>query len=405
MAAVPMTMNSSLTSSIGCGKRCPASSTSGICTRTLRATPGSPGRITRRCGGRSSERTTRCTPRSTSRASSCPCVEQASRALPSGQNIFQNRTLAVRKWSWNMFMPVFTRNPKEHAVFSSLDIVAVGGGSIGGTLIDILARTGVGSLTLIDPEDFAEENVGRHVLTGDSVGKSKVEELARHVARINPDCRVTALKERFDASLLSSRPDLVVSTADSFQAASLVNSYALREKIPAIFGGVWGEASVAEILYVLPGKTPCYECYGAFRRNVEIPQDTRRYTDPNYDETRIPGQAGLWANILMVAGLQFQVILGLVGLRDTLKYSGTVWLMNISDPNCPFQPLALTVGEVKKGCAVCDQGCLEELLRENLADNKGATDPSMFNPGEKMVDDNEESRKSLAEMARRGIFI
>ncbi len=123
-----------------------------------------------------------------------------------------------------------------------------------------MARTGVGSLTLIDPEDFAEENVGRHILTGDSVGKSKVEELSRHVARINPDCRVTALKERFDASLLSSRPDLIISTADSFQAASLVNSYALRENIPAVFGGVWGEASVAEILYVLPGKTPCYDC-------------------------------------------------------------------------------------------------------------------------------------------------
>src|SRR5207244_10396493 len=114
-----------------------------------------------------------------------------------------------------------------------LHIAAIGGGGIGGTLIDILARTGVGSLTLIDPEDFAEENVGRHVLTTDSVGKPKVEELSRQVARINPDCRVTALKERFDFSLISKRPDLIVSTADSFQAASLVNAYALHEKIPA----------------------------------------------------------------------------------------------------------------------------------------------------------------------------
>src|SRR5216684_4252859 len=256
-----------------------------------------------------------------------------------------------------MSMPVFARNPIEHAVFSSLHIAVVGGGSLGSEIINILARTGVGSLTLVDPEDFAEENVGRHVLTGDSVGKSKVEELSRHVARINPDCRVTALKERFDASLLSSRPDLIVSTADSFQASSLVNSYALRENIPAVFGGVWGEASVAEIVYVIPGKTPCYECYGAFRRNVEIPHDTRRYTDPNYDETRIPGQAGLWANILMVAGLQFQIILGLVGL-----------------------------------------------LRENLGDSQSPR-PFKFDHGEKMFEDTEDSRKALAEMAKKGIFI
>src|SRR2546425_1990910 len=347
---------------------------------------------------------TRCTLRSTSRASSCPCVEKASRALPSSPPTFQNRTLAVQKWNLNMSMPVFARNPKEHAVFSSLHIAVVGAGSIGGTLIDILGRTGVGSLTLIDPEDFAEENVGRHVLTSESVGKPKVEELARHVARINPDCQVTTYKEKFDVSLLAGRPDLIVSTADSFQAASLVNSYALHEKIPAVFGGVWGAASVAAIIYVIPGKTPCYECYGAFRRNVEIPHDTRRYTDPYYDETRIPGQAGLWANILMVAGLQFQVILGLVGLRDTLKYSGTVWLMNISDANCPFQPLALTVGEVKKGCAVCDQGYLEELLRGHLGDSESPR-PFKFDPGEKMFEDTEDSRKALAEMAKKGIFI
>ena len=63
------------------------------------------------------------------------------------------------------------------------------------------------------------------------------------------------------------------------------------------------------------------------------------------------------------------------------------------------------MGEVKKGCAVCDQECLEELLRENLGDDHGATDPSMFDPGEKMFEDTEESRKSLAEMAKKGIFI
>ena len=201
-----------------------------------------------------------------------------------------------------MSMPVFARNPKEHAVFSSLHIAAIGGGSIGGTLIDILARTGVGSLTLIDPEDFAEENVGRHVLTSESVGKPKVEELARHVARINPDCRVTTFKEKFDVSLLAGRPDLIVSTADSFQAASLVNGYALREKIPAVFGGVWGEASVAEITYVIPGKTPCYECYGAFRRNVRsrttpgatpIPITTK----PGFPGRRDCGPTSSWSRV------------------------------------------------------------------------------------------------------------
>ncbi len=288
-----------------------------------------------------------------------------------------------------MPLPVFARNPREHAVFSALHMAVVGAGSLGSALIDILARTGVGSLTLIDPEDFAEENIGRHVLTGDSVGKPKVEELRRHVLGINPECHVTAIQARFDVSLLA-KTNLIVSTADSFQAASLVNGYALRENVPAVFGGVWGEASVAEIVYVVPRKTPCYECYGAFRRNVVIPPDARRYTDPSFDDTRIPGQAGLWANILIAAGLGFQAILGLMGIRDTLRHPGNVWLMNISDPHCPFQPLALTVGEVKKGCAVCDPMSLEELLSQNLA---SCPDISQFDPRGEMRED--EGEKGL----------
>ncbi|HKS75084.1 MAG TPA: ThiF family adenylyltransferase [Terriglobales bacterium] len=297
-----------------------------------------------------------------------------------------------------MFMPVFARNPIEHGRFSSLDIAMVGAGSIGGALFDILVHTGAASFSVIDPEDFAAENVGRHVLTASSVAKPKVEELARHAQSINPDCKVRAIKEKFDPALLATPPDLIISTADSFQAASLVNGFALRHKIPAVFGGVWGEASVAEIMYVIPGKTPCYECYAGFRRHVEILKDERRYTDPNYDDTRIPGQAGLWANILMVAGLQFQVVLGLVGLRHTLRFPGNVWLMNISDPFCAFQPLALTVAEVKKGCAVCDKEQLEELRKESLLQAQEMPDMSEFNPGVEAVVDLDLRKREFAEM-------
>jgi len=188
----------------------------------------------------------------------------------------------------------------EHGRFSSLDIVMVGAGSIGGEILDILVRTGVGSLTVIDPEDFAAENVGRHVLTAASIGKQKVEELARHAHAINPDCKVRSIKAKFDPALLPTPPDLIISTADSFQAASLVNGYALRHKIPAVFGGVWGEASVAEIIYVIPGKTPCYECYAGFRRHVRsrrtsVDTPIQPLMTPGFRDRRGFGQTSSWS--------------------------------------------------------------------------------------------------------------
>jgi hypothetical protein len=286
-----------------------------------------------------------------------------------------------------MSLAVFARNPKEHAVFLRTHVAVVGLGTIGGGLVDMLARAGVGRLTLIDPDTFAAENVARHILDCRSIGEPKAHELAKHVSRINPECHVTALQEKFETCPV--RPDLIVSGADSFQCCSRVNSYALQVGIPAVFGGVWGEASVGEILYMVPGKTPCYECYAGFRQHVEIPSDARKYTDPTFDETRVPGQAGLWSNVLIVAGMQFQVVLGLLGLRDTIDRAHTVWLMNISDHASHLQPLAVTFAKVKTGCAVCsdDMSALEDLTHE------------------KTWEADEEMRKASAEMAKSGRFI
>ena len=126
-----------------------------------------------------------------------------------------------------------------------------------------------------------------------------------------------------------------MAATDSFACESAINDYSLRENVPAVYGGCWGEASVGEILYVVPGKTPCYECYAGFRRNeIEIPADSRKYTDPDFDSTKIPGQAGLWANILVITGVMFQVVLGLLDPESErtqlVDCEHTLFLVNVS---------------------------------------------------------------------------
>lgn len=142
-----------------------------------------------------------------------------------------------------------------------------------------------------------------------------------------------------------------------------------------MYGGCWGEASVGEILYVVPRRTPCFECYAGFRRKpAPLPVgDPRKYTDPNFDETRIPSQAGLWANILVITGVMFQVALGLLDpasdRRQLIDYEHTLFLVNVSQYDAPLQPLAVTFGKMKRGCAVCDEAKLKELgegLKEEL---------------------------------------
>jgi len=267
-------------------------------------------------------------------------------------------------------MRAFARNPREREVLSRKHIAIVGIGSLGSAIADMAVRAGTGTVTLIDPDRFAEENLARHVLDSGSLGEYKVVGMSRRLLAINSELKITALPEKFDG--IPERPDVVVAATDSYQCSSRINGYSLRENVPAVFAAVWGPAKVAEVLFVIPGKTPCYECFASFRKNEsEIPEDPRRYTDPDFDSTKVPGQEGLWCNVLVGAGIQFQIVLGLVGLRDCLDDEHTLWVMNISDYDSPLQPLAVTMGKVKKGCAACDAAKLGDLAGPQSDDLAG----------------------------------
>ena len=96
---------------------------------------------------------------------------------------------------------IFARNPEERNALSAKHIAIAGCGSIGGTVADIATRTGVGTLTLIDPDLVSPENIGRHVLTSSAIGQRKVDALASHLAAINPDIVIHKVSGTFSGEL------------------------------------------------------------------------------------------------------------------------------------------------------------------------------------------------------------
>lgn len=257
-------------------------------------------------------------------------------------------------------MKVFARNPRERDVLRAKHIAVVAVGSLGGAISEMSVRAGVEQITIVDDDRLSEPNLARHVLDSAYLDRYKVIGMTRRLLAINPELKITALWQKFHG--LPQRPDVVVATSDSYQCSSRVNAYALHENIPAIFASVWGPAKVAEAFFMVPGKTACYECFASFRKDEpEIPDDPRRYTDQDFDITKVAGQEGLWCNVLMAAGMQFQIVLGLFGLLDCIDYEYPLWLMNISDYASGLQPLAVTFGKVQKGCPVCDESMLSQL--------------------------------------------
>src|SRR3569832_2028871 len=98
-----------------------------------------------------------------------------------------------------------------------------------------LARSAIGSITMIDLDNVAESNVNRqiHALT-DTLGKAKVSALAERIAQINPLCRVTEVEDFITADNLeqtigSRRFDYIIDAIDDVRAKTALIAYC-REK-------------------------------------------------------------------------------------------------------------------------------------------------------------------------------
>ena len=73
-------------------------------------------------------------------------------------------------------------------------VAVFGLGGVGGYVVEALARSGIGALTLVDHDTVSTTNINRQILaTHDTIGRSKSDAAAMRVKAIHPDCVVHAL--------------------------------------------------------------------------------------------------------------------------------------------------------------------------------------------------------------------
>lgn len=90
--------------------------------------------------------------------------------------------------------------PEGMGRVAAMRVFVFGVGGVGGWCAEALARTGVGSLVLVDDDVVAPSNVNRQVMaTSATIGRPKVEVLAERLREINPDIAVEACQRRFCA--------------------------------------------------------------------------------------------------------------------------------------------------------------------------------------------------------------
>ncbi|MCW9012190.1 MAG: tRNA cyclic N6-threonylcarbamoyladenosine(37) synthase TcdA [Gammaproteobacteria bacterium] len=131
---------------------------------------------------------------------------------------------------------------KEAEILRQAHVCIIGIGGVGSWAVEALARSGIGSITLIDHDDIAASNINRqiHSLT-DTLDQSKVEVMAQRIRQINPDCQCHIIDDFItDTNLekyLKADYDYVIDAIDSIKFKCAIIYYCKRNKIPIITTG------------------------------------------------------------------------------------------------------------------------------------------------------------------------
>lgn len=145
----------------------------------------------------------------------------------------------------------------------------VGVGALGCPCADLLARAGVGKLTLIDRDLVDITNLHRQTLYTDADARSnrpKAIAAAERLRAVNPDIDIHPVVADFNANdaehmLKHERfgvPDILIDGADNFETRFILNDLSVKQTIPYIYAGAVGTKGMATVF--LPPDSPCLRC-------------------------------------------------------------------------------------------------------------------------------------------------
>jgi len=138
--------------------------------------------------------------------------------------------------------------------FRAAHVCVVGVGGVGSWIVEALARSAVGRLTLIDLDNVAESNINRQIQAlSTTVGMPKIEALKQRIVLINPYCEVELVEDFIDPDNIpqmigTDRFDYVVDAIDSVKAKAALIAYCSQHAIPLIvIGGAGGQLDPTKI--------------------------------------------------------------------------------------------------------------------------------------------------------------
>jgi len=219
-------------------------------------------------------------------------------------------------------------------------VAIVGCGATGSAVASLLARSGVGTLRIIDRDYVEPSNLHRQTLFDEADAAEslpKAVAAAKKIATFNS--QIVVEPEVADLTPANIEPllegmQLILDGTDNFETRYLVNDYSVKQGVPWIYAAA--VASYGVTLNVLPGKTACLACM---------------FPDPpsgTFETCEIAGILNSAVNLVasIEASEALKMIVGAEGMLRRTLLSFDVWRNERSE---------VAAGTPRKGCRACGE--------------------------------------------------
>lgn len=133
---------------------------------------------------------------------------------------------------------------EQQQILQQSVITVIGCGGLGGFIIEGLARSGVGTLRLVDFDTFDVSNLNRQLFaTEQGIGQSKLDQAVQRVQAVNSTVQVEPIAMKADLDNLPELVNgstLVIDAVDSIEVKVWLEQVCNKMNIPLVYGAIGG---------------------------------------------------------------------------------------------------------------------------------------------------------------------
>lgn len=162
--------------------------------------------------------------------------------------------------------------PEENNSLKNYKVCVVGCGGLGGYVIEMLGRLGIGYITAVDSDVFDETNLNRQLLSDvEALGKSKAYAAKERMSKVNPLITLNPINARFNSENgleIIAGHDVVIDALDNVESRILLEETSEKAGIPLIHGAIAGW--FGQVTTVFPGDKTLRKLYpGEMKHGIE----------------------------------------------------------------------------------------------------------------------------------------